>query len=185
MGDGEDRRTHVNSSEEKALAPNQTEGIEEEEELSNTESEAKVEAEAEAEAEPTEEEVKEAPAEGVETEEEAESETEEAETPEAPAAAAEEAPEGEEEIEVVEEKIYTIPLRHVWVVTPRGRRAPRAVRDVRNFVARHMKSDEVAVSNEINSEIWSRSINKPPRKITVRAVKDKEGKVIIYPSKGT
>ena len=90
----------------------------------------------------------------------------------APAAEAEEA-EGEEEIEVVEEKIYTISLRHVWVVTPRGKRAPRAVRDVRDFVARHMKADEVAMSNEVNAALWSRSINKPPRKITVRAVKDK------------
>ena len=161
------------------MAPNQAEGLVEERELSNPEPKE----EAEAEAEPAEEEVKEAPAEEVEVEQEAQPETEEPEAPEAPAAA-EEAPEGEEEIEVVEEKVYTIPLRHVWVVTPRGRRAPRAVRDVRNFVARHMKSDEVAVSNEINSEIWSRSINKPPRKITVRAVKDKEGKVIIYPSKG-
>jgi large subunit ribosomal protein L31e len=142
--------------------------------------------------EPTEEEVSEAPAEETEAEqlpaEEAEA-VEEAEEPEeAPAEAEEapeapEAPEGEEEIEVVEEKVYTIPLRHVWVVTPRGRRAPRAVRDVRDYVARHMKAEEVAVSNEINSEIWSRSINKPPRKITVRAVKDKEGKVIIYPAK--
>jgi len=142
-------------------------------------------------AEPAEEEVKEAPAEEVEAEEaeevtEPETETVEAETAEAAEAPAaeEEAPEGEEEIEVVEEKVYTIPLRHVWVVTPRGKRAPRAVRDVRNYVARHMKSDEVAVSNEINSEIWSRSINKPPRRITVRAVKDKEGKVIVYPAKG-
>ena len=145
-------------------------------------------------AEPVEEEIKETPAEEIEAEpvaeeeapEEAAEETEtEVETTEAPPAAeAEEAPEGEEEIEVVEEKVYTIPLRHVWVVTPRGKRAPRAVRDVRSYVARHMKADEVAVSNEINTEIWSRSINKPPRKITVRAVKDKEGKVIIYPAKG-
>jgi len=135
-------------------------------------------------AEPEEEVKEEAPAEEVEAEEVAQPETEEAETEEAPPAAAEEVPEGEEEIEVVEEKVYTIPLRHVWVVTPRGKRAPRAVRDVRNYVARHMKSDEVAVSNEINSEIWSRSINKPPRRITVRAVKDKEGKVIVYPAKG-
>ena len=90
---------------------------------------------------------------------------------------------GEEEIEVVEEKIYTIPLRHVWVVTPRGKRAPRAVRDVHDYVSRHMKSEDVAVSNEVNQAIWSRGINKPPRKITVRAVKDKEGKVIVYHSK--
>ena len=100
----------------------------------------------------------------------------------APAAEKEEA-EGEEEIEVVEEKIYTISLRHVWVVTPRGKRAPRAVRDVRDFVARHMKAEEVAISNEVNAALWARSINKPPRKITVRAVKDKEGKVIVYPAK--
>lgn len=98
-------------------------------------------------------------------------------------AAEEKETEGEEEIEVVEEKVYTIPLRHVWVVTPRGKRAPRAVRDVRDFVARHMKAEEVAVSNEVNDALWSRSINKPPTKITVRAVKDKEGKVIIYPAK--
>lgn len=134
-------------------------------------------------AEPSEEETKEAPAEETEaeqlTEEETAAETAETATP----TEAEETPEGEEEIEVVEEKIYTIPLRHVWVVTPRGRRAPRAVRDVRNYVARHMKADEVAVSDEINSELWRRSINKPPRKVTVRAVKDKEGKVIIYPAK--
>jgi large subunit ribosomal protein L31e len=91
--------------------------------------------------------------------------------------------EGEEEIEVVEEKVYTIPLRHAWVVTPRGKRAPRAVRDVRAYVSRHMKSEEVSISDEINSAVWSRGINKPPRKITVRAVKDKEGKVIVYPAK--
>ncbi|OFX17636.1 50S ribosomal protein L31e [archaeon RBG_16_50_20] len=83
----------------------------------------------------------------------------------------------------MEEKVYTISLRHVWVVTPRGKRAPRAVRDVRAFVSRHMKAEEVAISDEINSAIWSRGINKPPRKITVRAVKDKEGKVIVYPAK--
>jgi large subunit ribosomal protein L31e len=92
----------------------------------------------------------------------------------------EEGEEAEEEIEVVEEKNYTISLRHVWVVTPRGRRAPRAVRDVRDYVSRHMKAEDVSISNDVNAAIWSRSINKPPRKITVRAVKDKEGKVIVY-----
>lgn len=109
-------------------------------------------------------------------------EVEEEEVETAPAAEKkEEAP--EEEIEVVEEKTYTISLRHAWVVTPRGKRAPRAVRDVRDFVSRHMKAEEVAISNEVNSAIWARSINKPPRKITVRAVKDKEGKVVVYPAK--
>ena len=119
-----------------------------------------------------EEEIGQAPTEEVSTEEAVAPEEEEVSAPETvPAAAEAEAPEGEEEIEVVEEKVYTISLRHVWVVTPRGKRAPRAVRDVRAYVARHMKAEDVAISNEVNSELWARSINKPPRKITVRAVK--------------
>ncbi len=132
-----------------------------------------------------EEEVTESGPEETVSETEVQEETEEKTVETAPAVEEkEEEGEGaEEEIEVVEEKTYTIPLRHVWVVTPRGRRAPRAVRDVRDFVSRHMKAEEVAISNEVNSAIWSRSINKPPRKITVRAVKDKEGKVIVYPAK--
>lgn len=141
-------------------------------------SEPEQEEQAEQTVESEEEEVEETP-----TEETAPAEEESAPTETAPAAEAAEETEGEEEIEVVEENTYTIPLRHVWVVTPRGKRAPRAVRDVRDYVARHMKAEEVAISNEVNSAIWARSINKPPRKITVRAVKDKEGKVVVYPAK--
>lgn len=137
----------------------------------------------------TEEEEIQPPTEEVTTTEEAVTEPEQEEVEEAaeettPAAAVEEEEgEGEEEIEVVEERVYTIPLRHVWVVTPRGKRAPRAARDVRDFIARHMKAEEVSLSNEINSAIWARGINKPPRKVKVRAVKDKEGKVVVYPAK--
>ncbi|MGA3404435.1 MAG: 50S ribosomal protein L31e [Candidatus Bathyarchaeia archaeon] len=100
-----------------------------------------------------------------------------------PAAAEAEKEPGEEEIEVVEEKIYTIPIGRLGYATDRGHRSPKAVRDVRAYVARHMRADEVSISNEINQAIWKRGINKPPRKITVRAVKDKEGKVVVYPSK--
>jgi large subunit ribosomal protein L31e len=145
-----------------------------------------VEAKEENVVEAEEEKIEEAPTEAPATEEaviEPAPVEEEAAKEEVPAVEAEEAPEGEEEIEVVEEKIYTIPLHHVWVVTPRGKRAPRAARDVKAFVARHMKAEDVALSNEINSAIWARGINYPPRKISVRAVKDKEGKVVVYPSK--
>lgn len=100
-----------------------------------------------------------------------------------PAAAEVEKEPGEEEIEVVEEKTFTIPVGRLGYATDRGHRAPKAVRDVRAYVARHMRADEVSISNEINQALWERGINKPPRKITVRAVKDKEGKVVVYPSK--
>ncbi len=91
--------------------------------------------------------------------------------------------EEKEEIEIVEERMYVVPFRRVWA-TPRGKRTPRAVRVLREYVARHMKVGEVVISNEVNEQIWSRGISKPPRNLRIRAVKDKEGKVIVYPAKG-
>lgn len=97
-----------------------------------------------------------------------------------PSKAAEKA---EEEIEVVEEKLYTVNFRKAWIA-PRGKRVPRAVRMLRDFVKRHMKAEDVIISNEINEKLWSRSVKKPPRKLRVRVVKDKEGNVIVYPVQG-
>lgn len=93
------------------------------------------------------------------------------------------APEEEEELEIVEEKFYSLNLRKIWS-SPREKRTPRAVRFLRDYVARHMKTDEVAISEEANSMLWQRGISKPPRKIRVRAVKDKDGKVIVFPGEG-
>ena len=123
-------------------------------------------------------------AEGVEEEEaEEEPSAEEAaeEKPKEKEAEEEAEEEGEEEIEVVEERIYTIPFRRVWA-TPRGKRTPRALRMLRDFVKRHMKTEKVEISNEVNQQLWARGITKPPRQIKVRLVKDKEGRVIVYPA---
>ncbi len=83
------------------------------------------------------------------------------------------------EEEIVEERIYTIPLRRAWI-SPRKKRTPRAVRLVKAFIQRHMKPEALVMSNEVNERLWSRSIQKPPRKIRVRAVRDKEGTVTLY-----
>jgi len=88
----------------------------------------------------------------------------------------------EEEIEIVEEKFYTVNLRDVWNA-PRKKRAPKAVKTLRDFVKRNMKVDNIKVSDEINKEIWTRSLQKPPRRVRIRAVKDKEGQVTIFPVK--
>jgi len=100
-----------------------------------------------------------------------------------------------EEEEIVEERIYTIPLRRAWIA-PRKKRAPRAVRIVKGFVQRHMKIEtgvkgeeeeeegRLVISNEVNEKLWSRGIEKPPRNIRVRAVKNKEGVVTLYLAEG-
>ncbi len=88
-----------------------------------------------------------------------------------------------EEKKIVEERIYTIPLGRAWI-SPRNRRTPRAVRMVRGFIQRHMKPENLVLSNEVNERIWSRGIQKPPRKIRVRAAKDEEGTVTLYLAEG-
>ena len=98
------------------------------------------------------------------------------------------------EEEIVEERIYTVPLRKAWIAPP-NKRAPRAIRILKSFITRHMKLEarkeegeeepkKLIVSNEVNERIWSRGIEKPPRKIRVRAAKDKEGNVTIYLAEG-
>jgi len=117
-------------------------------------------------------------------EEETEELESEAKTPEAPEApVAEEAVEEEEEIEIVEEKFYDLNLRRIWSA-PREKRTPRAVRYVRQYADNRMKTDNVSLSEETNSLLWNRGISKPPRKIRIRVVKDKEGKVIVFPGEG-
>ena len=113
--------------------------------------------------------------------EELESEPKTPEAPEAPVAA--EAGEEEEEIEIVEEKFYDLNLRRIWTA-PREKRTPRAVRYVRQYAANRMKTDNVSLSEETNSLLWNRGISKPPRKIRIRVVKDKEGKAIVFPGEG-
>ena len=74
------------------------------------------------------------------------------------------------------ERTYVIPLRKVKNVK-RTIRAPRAIREVKNFLIKHMKAEEVKIDESINHAIWERGIQKIPSKITVKAVKDDDGVV--------
>lgn len=74
------------------------------------------------------------------------------------------------------ERVYTIPLRDVKNV-PRSIRAPRAIRSVKEFLQKHMKSEEIRIDASINEKIWERGIQKIPPKIKVKAVKDDDGVV--------
>jgi|Deesub1362A_J573_1020465.scaffolds.fasta_scaffold08371_2 large subunit ribosomal protein L31e len=104
----------------------------------------------------------------------------------------------EEELEIVEERIYTIPLKRAWLV-PSKKRASKAIRLIKSFIQRHMKvglrseageeeffeeeeKPRIIVSNELNEYIWRRGVERPPRKVRIRAVKDKDGNVTLYPA---
>ena len=80
--------------------------------------------------------------------------------------------------ESVLEREYTIPLRAAWKGT-RTNRAEKAIRVIQQFAKRHMKPSEIKIENEVNEAIWSRGIQKPPRKIRVLMKKDKDDVVTV------
>ncbi|MCS7125814.1 MAG: 60S ribosomal protein L31 [Aigarchaeota archaeon] len=78
--------------------------------------------------------------------------------------------------EIELERTYVIHLRDAYEAS-RSRRAKRAVNIVREFAERHMKAEVVKISSGVNSLLWSRGIEKPPRRLKVIMRKSKDGVV--------
>ena len=79
------------------------------------------------------------------------------------------------------EKEYVIPLRRKWAKVPRYQRANKAIKTIKEFLARHMKVydrdlNKIKLDKYLNLFIWSRGIKNPPIKVKVKAVR--EGKII-------
>jgi large subunit ribosomal protein L31e len=68
---------------------------------------------------------------------------------------------------------------------------------IKAFVTKHMKLEmrveeeeekeelpKLMISKEVNEKVWGRGIEKPPKKIRVRAAKDKDGNVTVYLAEG-
>ncbi len=75
--------------------------------------------------------------------------------------------------EIVKSFIYVVPLKRVYWGR-RTNRTDRAVKLVREFVRRHTKVDRIIIYNEVNKYIWSKSREKPPRRIKVLVLVEKE-----------
>lgn len=79
---------------------------------------------------------------------------------------------------MAEERIYVVPLRKAKKES-RRKRAPKAIRELRSFMERHLKTDSFIIDESINDKIWERGITKiPPRirvKVTEEEVEEEEG----------
>lgn len=181
-------------SEEKPQAETKKEDTEEEKVKPTEAAEATAETVAEdEEMKELEEELAKEEEEGPEEAEEAAAAVEEEKPPEEKRKEKEE----EKEEDIVEERVYTVPLSKAWIY-PAKKRTPRAMRILKSFITKHMKLEakrrgeeeqeeepaKLVISNEVNMKMWSRGIGKPPRKIRVRAAKDREGNVTVYLAEG-
>lgn len=75
------------------------------------------------------------------------------------------------------ERIYNIPLRKKCVKTQEYRRAKKAITIIREFIEKHMKSNDVIISKEVNELVWSKGIKHVPGSVKVKVVKEDNGKV--------
>ena len=74
---------------------------------------------------------------------------------------------------MADEKVFTIPLRDAYN-EQRTKRSKVAINIVRDFLKRHMKSEKISIGDSINKEVWSRGIQKPPRRIRIHALKEND-----------
>ena len=82
-----------------------------------------------------------------------------------------------DKVEVVLERVYNVPLRKEWLKAPKYKRSKKAVNALREFISKHMKSDNVKIGKHANLHIWKHGIKNPPHHIKVKAIKDNKGLV--------
>jgi large subunit ribosomal protein L31e len=73
------------------------------------------------------------------------------------------------------EREYIIPLRKEWLKAVGHKRAKKAIRAIREFLSKHMKSEDVRIGKWLNQKIWERGITNPVGKVKVKATKDDKG----------
>ena len=74
-------------------------------------------------------------------------------------------------------RVYNVPLRREFLKTPKWKRTKKAVKALKEFLAKHMKADinNVLIGKNLNEHVWKNGIKNPPHHVKVEAIKDKEG----------
>jgi large subunit ribosomal protein L31e len=73
------------------------------------------------------------------------------------------------------ERTYTIPLRKEYMKVPRWKRTRKAVFALRQFLSKHMKSDDVKLGSLLNNHMWKHGGKNPPHHVKVNVKKDEKG----------
>ncbi len=78
------------------------------------------------------------------------------------------------------EREYVIPLRSKYQHVARYKKTPKAIKSVKEFIARHMKVydkdlNKIKLDKNVNEYLWARGIKNPPHKIKVKVKKDSKG----------
>ncbi len=89
------------------------------------------------------------------------------------------------------EREYVIPLRDKIRSVPRYKKTPKAIKSIKEFLAKHMKVEnrdlnKIKIDKYLNQFMWARGIKNPPTKIKVKATRKGENvlvELVNYPKK--
>jgi len=70
------------------------------------------------------------------------------------------------------ERSYNIPLRKSTRPVVKHKKTPRAIRTIRAFLQKHMKSEEIQLGMHLNEHMWKHGIKNPPHHVKVHVVKE-------------
>jgi large subunit ribosomal protein L31e len=83
------------------------------------------------------------------------------------------------ESKVTLEREYNIPLRRWFVNIPKYQRTKKAVRTVKEFIAKHMKTENVLMGKHLNLLLWKHGWKNPPHHVSVVTKKYDDGKATV------
>lgn len=82
------------------------------------------------------------------------------------------------------EMIFTVPLT-VTRQVPKTKRAPRAIKEIKDYVRQHLADKSMAkedvpekdvwIDYRLNEHLWSRGIENPPSRVRVKAIRFEDG----------
>lgn len=76
------------------------------------------------------------------------------------------------------ERTYNVPLRKEFQKAPKYKRAKKAITALKQFLQKHMKSEDIKLGKYVNELIWQRGIKNPPHHVKIQVLKDEEN--IVY-----
>jgi len=75
------------------------------------------------------------------------------------------------------ERTYNVPLRREFLKVPLYKRSKKASTALKQFLIKHMKSENVKINRDLNEEIWKHGMRNPPHHVKVTVTKNEKGEV--------
>ncbi|MFH0876219.1 MAG: 50S ribosomal protein L31e [archaeon] len=75
------------------------------------------------------------------------------------------------------ERTYNVPLRKAFRKSPRYKKSKKAIAELKKFLAKHMKSDNIKIGKVLNEHIWENGVRCPPHHVKITVVKEDDGTV--------